>query len=224
MEIKVLKDILASNESRAEEIRTLLKEKKIYMIDLMSSPGSGKTALLDRIIGSLKSRYRIAVIEGDIKTTRDAERLAGHDVPIIQIETSLFGGDCHLESSWIRKCLEGFDLDSLDLVIIENIGNLVCPAEFELGDDERIVVLSVTEGEDKPVKYPLMFNSSQTLLLNKVDLLPHLDYSVEEVMANVKRVNPKMTVFRTSARTGEGIDEFVAHLAANIEKKKRPLH
>jgi hydrogenase nickel incorporation protein HypB len=224
MEIKVLKDILASNESRAEEIRTLLKEKKIYMIDLMSSPGSGKTALLDRIIGSLKSRYRIAVIEGDIKTTRDAERLAGHDVPIIQIETSLFGGDCHLESSWIRKCLEGFDLDSLDLVIIENIGNLVCPAEFELGDDERIVVLSVTEGEDKPVKYPLMFNSSQTLLLNKVDLLPHLDYSVDEVMANVKRVNPKMTVFRTSARTGEGIDEFVAHLAANIEKKKRPLH
>lgn len=224
MEIKVLKDILASNESRAEEIRTLLKEKKIYMIDLMSSPGSGKTALLDRIIGSLKSRYRIAVIEGDIKTTRDAERLAGHDLPIIQIETSLFGGDCHLESSWIRKCLEGFDLDSLDLVIIENIGNLVCPAEFELGDDERIVVLSVTEGEDKPVKYPLMFNSSQTLLLNKVDLLPHLDYSVEEVMANVKRVNPKMTVFRTSARTGEGIDEFVAHLAANIEKKKRPLH
>ncbi len=224
MEIKVLKDILASNESRAEEIRTLLKEKKIYMIDLMSSPGSGKTALLDRIIGSLKNRYRIAVIEGDIKTTRDAERLAGHDVPIIQIETSLFGGDCHLESSWIRKCLEGFDLDSLDLVIIENIGNLVCPAEFELGDDERIVVLSVTEGEDKPVKYPLMFNSSHTLLLNKIDLLPHLDYSIDEVMANVKRTNPKMTVFRTSARTGEGIDEFVAHLAVNIEKKKRQLH
>ncbi|MCU0843347.1 MAG: hydrogenase nickel incorporation protein HypB [Spirochaetes bacterium] len=224
MEIKVLKDILASNESRAEEIRTLLKEKKIYMIDLMSSPGSGKTALLDRIIGSLKNRYRIAVIEGDIKTTRDAERLAGHDVPIIQIETSLFGGDCHLESSWIRKCLEGFDLDSLDLVIIENIGNLVCPAEFELGDDERIVVLSVTEGEDKPVKYPLMFNSSHTLLLNKIDLLPHLNYSVDEVMANVKRTNPKMTVFRTSARTGEGIDEFVAHLAVNIEKKKRQLH
>ncbi|HSV96166.1 MAG TPA: hydrogenase nickel incorporation protein HypB [Spirochaetota bacterium] len=224
MEIKVLKDILASNESRAEEIRALLKEKKIYMIDLMSSPGSGKTTLLDRIIGSLKNRYRIAVIEGDIKTTKDAERLSGHDVPIIQIETSLFGGDCHLESSWIRKCLDGFDLDALDLVIIENIGNLVCPAEFELGDDERIVVLSVTEGEDKPVKYPLMFNSSHTLLLNKVDLLPHLDYSVDEVMANIGRVNPKMTVFRTSARTGEGIDEFVAHLAVNIEKKKLRLH
>ncbi len=221
MEIKVLKDIFASNESRAEEIRTLLKEKKVYMIDLMSSPGSGKTTLLDRIIGSLKNRYRIAVIEGDIETTRDAEKLAGHDIPIIQIETSLFGGDCHLESSWIRKCLDGFDLDALDLVIIENIGNLVCPAEFELGDDERIVVLSVTEGEDKPVKYPLMFNSSHTLLLNKIDLLPHLDYDVNEVMENVKRANPKMTVFRTSAKSGEGIDEFVAHLAGNIEKKKR---
>jgi len=224
MEIKVLKDILASNESRAEEIRSLLKEKKVYMVDFMSSPGSGKTTLLDAVIGRLKGRYRIAVIEGDIKTTRDAERLAGHDVPIVQIETSLFGGDCHLESSWIRKCLEGFDLNALDLIIIENIGNLVCPAEFELGDDERVVVLSVTEGEDKPVKYPLMFNSSHTLLLNKVDLLPHLDYSVDEVMENIKRVNPKMTVFRTSAKTGEGIDEFVAHLAENIEKKKRPLH
>ncbi|MBP7605144.1 MAG: hydrogenase nickel incorporation protein HypB [Spirochaetes bacterium] len=224
MEKKVLKDILASNESRAEEIRSLLKEKKVYMVDFMSSPGSGKTTLLDAVIGRLKSRYRIAVIEGDIKTTRDAERLAGHDVPIVQIETSLFGGDCHLESSWIRKCLEGFDLNALDLIIIENIGNLVCPAEFELGDDERVVVLSVTEGEDKPVKYPLMFNSSHTLLLNKVDLLPHLDYSVDEVMENIKRVNPKMTVFRTSAKTGEGIDEFVAHLAENIEKKKRPLH
>lgn len=224
MEIKVLKDILASNESRAEEIRSLLKEKKVYMVDFMSSPGSGKTTLLDAVIGRLKGRYRIAVIEGDIKTTRDAERLAGHDVPIVQIETSLFGGDCHLESSWIRKCLEGFDLNALDLIIIENIGNLVCPAEFELGDDERVVVLSVTEGEDKPVKYPLMFNSSHTLLLNKVDLLPHLDYSVDEVMENIKRVNPKMTVFRTSAKTGEGIDEFVAHLAESIEKKKRPLH
>lgn len=224
MEIKVLKDILASNESRAEEIRSLLKEKKVYMVDFMSSPGSGKTTLLDAVIGRLKGRYRIAVIEGDIKTTRDAERLAGHDVPIVQIETSLFGGDCHLESSWICKCLEGFDLNALDLIIIENIGNLVCPAEFELGDDERVVVLSVTEGEDKPVKYPLMFNSSHTLLLNKVDLLPHLDYSVDEVMENIKRVNPKMTVFKTSAKTGEGIDEFVAHLAESIEKKKRPLH
>ncbi|HPI13245.1 MAG TPA: hydrogenase nickel incorporation protein HypB [Spirochaetota bacterium] len=222
MEIKVLKDIFASNESRAEEIRSLLREKKVYMADFMSSPGSGKTTLLDSVIGRLKDRYRIALIEGDIKTTRDAERLAVHGIPIVQIETSLFGGDCHLESSWIRKCLDDFDLDSLDLVIIENIGNLVCPAEFELGDDERVVVLSVTEGEDKPLKYPLMFNSSHTLLLNKMDLLPYLDYNVDEVMENLRRSNPKMTVFRTSSKTGEGIDEFVKHLARNIEKKRRP--
>jgi hydrogenase nickel incorporation protein HypB len=219
MEIKVLKDILQSNEDMAGEIKTLLKKNKIYMIDIMSSPGSGKTTLTDKIISALKDKYRIAVIEGDIKTTKDAEKLAKHDIPIVQIETSLFGGDCHLESGWIKKCLDGFDLNNLDLIIIENIGNLVCPAEFELGDDERIVVLSVTEGEDKPVKYPLMFNSSQTLILNKIDLLPHLDYSMDEVMENIKRVNPKINIFKTSSKTGDGLQDVLNHLIQNIEKK-----
>ncbi len=220
MEIKILKDILELNKNAAAEVRSLLREKKIYMIDMMSSPGSGKTALSDRLIGALKKKYRIAVIEGDIKTTKDAERLAKHNIPIFQIETDRFGGDCHLESSWIKRCLEQFDLDTLDLVIIENIGNLVCPAEFQLGDDERIVVLSVTEGEDKPAKYPLMFNTSDTMVLNKIDLLPHLDYSVEEMMANLKKVNPKIRVFHVSAKTGEGIDSLVEHISGNIEKKK----
>lgn len=221
MEIKVLKDIFESNEEMADQTRALLAEKKIYMIDIMSSPGSGKTTITDRIITALKDDYRIAVIEGDIKTTKDAEKLAKHDIPITQIETSLFGGDCHLESSWIRKCLDGFDLDSLDFVIIENIGNLVCPAEFELGDDERIVVLSVTEGEDKPAKYPLMFNSSQTLLLNKIDLLPYLDYSMDEVMQNIRKANPTINIFKMSSKTGEGFDAFITHLRNNIEKKIR---
>jgi hydrogenase nickel incorporation protein HypB len=221
MEIQVLKDIFESNQGMAEKIRELLREKKVYMIDMMSSPGSGKTTALDRIIGALKGKYRIAVIEGDIKTTTDAEKLAKHDVPIIQIETARFSGDCHLESSWIRKCLDSFDLDNLDLVIIENIGNLVCPAEFELGDDERIVVLSVTEGEDKPIKYPLMFNSSQTLLLNKVDLLPHLDYSMDEVLRNVRKTNPKMEIFKTSSKTGEGFKALLDHLSRNIDAKIR---
>ena len=220
MEIKVLKDILESNISKAEEIRSLLKEKKVYMCDIMSSPGSGKTTLTDRVLSVLKNEFRCAVIEGDIKTTRDAEKLAKHDIPIMQIETSLFGGDCHLESSWIRKCLESFNLDELDAVFIENVGNLVCPAEFELGDDERIVVLSVTEGEDKPVKYPLMFTSSQTLAITKIDLLPHLDFSMEELLENVKRVNPKMNIFMLSARTGEGMDAFLDHLRLNIAKKR----
>ncbi|MBN2158511.1 MAG: hydrogenase nickel incorporation protein HypB [Spirochaetes bacterium] len=220
MEIKILQDIMQSNKNVAGEVKALLESKKIYMIDMMSSPGSGKTMLTDRLIGALKERYRIAVIEGDIKTTRDAERLAKHNIPIFQIETDRFGGDCHLESSWVKNCLEQFDLDSLDLVIIENVGNLVCPAEFQLGDDERIVVLSVTEGEDKPAKYPLMFNTSDTLVLNKIDLLPHLDYSMDELMANIKNVNPKIEVFQVSAKTGEGMDSLVQHISAGIDGKK----
>ncbi|MBN1497160.1 MAG: hydrogenase nickel incorporation protein HypB [Spirochaetes bacterium] len=220
MEIKVLTDILAANKNAAAEVKSILKGKKIYMIDMMSSPGSGKTTLNDRLIEALKKKYRIAVIEGDIKTTKDAERLARHNIPIFQIETDRFGGDCHLESSWIKRCIEQFDLDNLDLIIVENVGNLVCPAEFQLGDDERMVVLSVTEGEDKPAKYPLMFNTSGTMVLNKIDLLPHLDYSVDELMDNLKKVNPHIRVFQVSAKTGEGLDTLVAHISGNIDKKK----
>ncbi|OHD66447.1 MAG: hydrogenase accessory protein HypB [Spirochaetes bacterium RBG_13_51_14] len=223
MEIKILQDILESNKNAAAEVKELLKKKRIYMIDMMSSPGSGKTTLNDRLIGALKNNYRIAVIEGDIKTTKDAERLAKHNIPIFQIETDRFGGDCHLESSWVKKCLEQFDLDNLDLVIVENIGNLVCPAEFELGDDERIVVLSVTEGEDKPAKYPLMFNTSDTMVLNKIDLLPHLDYNMDELMDNIKQANPKIRIFRLSAKTGEGMDALVKHISDNIDRKRRSV-
>ena len=221
MEIQILKDILAANKNAAEEIKALLAQKRIYMIDMMSSPGSGKTTITDRIISSLKDRFRIAVIEGDIKTTKDAEKLARHGIPIFQIETERFGGDCHLEGSWIKGCLERFDLDNLDLIIIENVGNLVCPAEFQLGDDERMVVLSVTEGEDKPAKYPLMFHTSDTLVLNKIDLIPHLDFSMEDLMKNVREVNPRMTIFQVSARTGEGMEALFSHIAERVEAKKR---
>lgn len=219
MEIKVLKDIFESNREMASEIKELLREKRVYMIDMMSSPGSGKTTITDRILASLKDRYMIGVIEGDIETMKDAEKLAKHDIQIVQIETSRFGGDCHLESSWIRKCLDSFDLDNLDLIIVENVGNLVCPAEFQLGDDERVVVLSVTEGEDKPVKYPLMFNTSQTLIVNKIDLLPYLEYDMNELLDNVKRVNPHIKVFSLSATTGEGFEEFVGYLDEKVKSK-----
>lgn len=223
MKVTVLKDIFESNKERASEIRELLQQHCIYMIDIMSSPGSGKTTIIDRIIDKFKHDYRIAVIEGDIKTTKDAEKLSLHNIPIIQIETSLFRGDCHLESGWIMGCLKNFDLKAIDFIIIENIGNLVCPAEFDLGEDERIVVLSVTEGEDKPLKYPLMFNSSHTLLLNKIDLLPHIEYSLSEVLENIKRTNPKMNVFQVSAKTGDGFESFFTHLKTNIEQKiKKP--
>ncbi|MDY6934797.1 MAG: hydrogenase nickel incorporation protein HypB [Spirochaetota bacterium] len=219
MEIKILKNIFESNVEMAGSIRDLLIQEKVYMIDIMGSPGSGKTTLTDKIVTSLKDEYRIGIIEGDIKTTKDSEKLTKHKVPIVQIETSLFGGDCHLESSWIKKSLEEFDLSIIDLIIIENIGNLVCPAEFELGDDERIVVLSVTEGEDKPVKYPLMFNTSKTLILNKIDLLPYLDYNLEEVKDNIRRVNPNMNLFQLSATSGEGYNRFIEYLRTNINNK-----
>ncbi|MEJ5360844.1 MAG: hydrogenase nickel incorporation protein HypB [Spirochaetota bacterium] len=219
MEIQVLQNIYESNIQKAEEIKKLLSEKKIYMFDIMSSPGAGKTTITDRIINDLIKDYNIALIEGDIETTNDAQRLAKYNIPIVQIETKLFGGACHLESSWILGCLEKFDLNAVDVVIIENVGNLVCPAEFELGDDERVVVLSVTEGEDKPVKYPLMFNSSHTLLINKIDLLPYLDFNMDELLANVKRTNPKMEVHKVSAKTGEGIEGFLKALRSRIKNK-----
>jgi hydrogenase nickel incorporation protein HypB len=219
MEIQVLQNIFEANVQKADEIKKLLQQKKVYMFDIMSSPGAGKTTITDRIINDLIKDYNIALIEGDIETTNDAQRLSKYNIPIVQIETKLFGGACHLESSWILGCLEKFDLDTIDVVIIENVGNLVCPAEFELGDDERIVVLSVTEGEDKPVKYPLMFNSSHTLLINKIDLLPYLDFNMDALLANVKRTNPKMEVHKVSAKTGEGIDGFLKALRLRIKNK-----
>ncbi len=219
MEIKVLQNIFASNRQYADEIRALLKTKKIFMIDMMGSPGSGKTRVNDRLIASLKERYRIAVIEADVSTTKDAEKLAVHNVPVIQIETGLFGRECHVESSWVKKCLLEFDLDKLDFIIIENIGNLVCPAEYELGDDMRVVVLSIAEGEDKPLKYPLMFSSSRIVLLNKIDLLPHLSYDLDEVKKNIKSVSPQMRIFEASAVTGQGFEAFIDYLAQKIDEK-----
>ncbi|MDY6970557.1 MAG: hydrogenase nickel incorporation protein HypB [Spirochaetota bacterium] len=221
MKIQILKDILQSNREMASEIISLLKDKKIYMVDIMGSPGSGKTTVIEKIISALKDRYKIAVIEGDIKTTKDAERLVQHNIPIIQIETERFGGDCHLESSWVKKCLDSFDLDSLDFIIIENVGNLVCPAEFELGDDERIVVYSITEGEDKPVKYPLVFNTSKTIIINKIDLLPYLDFELEELNNNLWKVNPNIKKFQVSAIKDDGMDTLITHFVENIDKKRK---
>jgi len=221
MEIKILKDIFTSNIQVSNEIKEILALKNIFMIDMMGSPGGGKTAAIDKIISLLKGRYRFAIIEADVSTSRDSERLAGHNIPIIQIETNLFGRECHVESSWVRQCLDDFDLDNIDCIIIENIGNLVCPAEFELGDDIRIVVLSITEGEDKPVKYPLMFNTTQAAILNKVDLLPHLQYSMDEVKRNIMSVNPEMRIFETSAVTGQGFDDFTGFLSEKIDEKIR---
>ena len=220
MEIKIVKNILAANENQAAENRRLFAEKGLLCVNLMSSPGSGKTALLDRTLEALAGALRAAVIEGDICTTLDAERLARHNVPLVQVNTDTFGGDCHLEATMIDAAARQLDLDALDVLFIENVGNLVCPAEFELGEDIKVALLSVTEGEDKPLKYPLMFTVCSTVLLTKTDLLGVLDFDPDLAEANIRKINPNARILRLSARNGEGLDAWLDLLKdAHREKK-----
>ena len=205
-EIKVVRRVLDANDIMAGVNRKLFAEKHVFVLNLMSSPGSGKTTTLEKTLQHLMPELRCAVIVGDICTTQDADRLAVSGAPVVQINTDEFGGDCHLAAHVIEKALGGLDLESLDILIVENIGNLVCPAEFDIGEDKRAVILSVTEGEDKPLKYPLMFRECDAALLNKIDLLPYLDYDVKLAAANILQIHPDMPVFETSAKTEEGID------------------
>jgi hydrogenase nickel incorporation protein HypB len=185
----------------------------------MSSPGSGKTATLQKTLERLMPEVRAAVIVGDVSTTHDADRLAVTGAPVVQVNTDAFGGDCHLAAHVIEKAADDIDLDAIELLIVENVGNLVCPAEFDIGEDARVVVLSVTEGEDKPVKYPTMFRTCDAAILNKIDLLPHLDYDKEQAVAYIRQVNPAMPVFEISARTGAGMDAWIGWLREKISSK-----
>jgi hydrogenase nickel incorporation protein HypB len=205
MEVKVVKNILEANDVIASQNKKLFAEKGIYVMNLMGSPGAGKTTLLERTISNLKDKKKMAVIEGDIETSRDAERIAAHGVPAVQINT---GGACHLDGNMIRDGLEEFDLDQLELLIVENVGNLVCPAEFKMGEDDKVMIISVTEGDDKPLKYPLMFQVSSVLLLNKIDLLPYLDFDVERFKNEALKINPKLKIFQISCKTGEGLSDW----------------
>ncbi|MCD6087989.1 MAG: hydrogenase nickel incorporation protein HypB [Candidatus Hydrothermae bacterium] len=218
MEIKVLKKILETNEKMADENRRFLREKGILCVNMMSSPGSGKSTIIERTVEKLGDRFKFGVIEGDIQTTLDAERMARLGVETFQINTGPFGGDCHLEAGWIRAALNEMKLDGLDFLFIENIGNLVCPAEFDVGSHLNAVVLSTPEGEDKPLKYPLMFRVSHVMLVNKIDLLPHLDMDVEALRKNVLGVNPGLKIIEISAKTGQGIDRWIELLLAEREK------
>jgi hydrogenase nickel incorporation protein HypB len=208
-EIKVMQKILNINDKIAEELRIDLAEKKILFMNLMSSPGSGKTTLMERTAEKIKN---ICVIEGDIQTTLDAERVAAAGIQTYQINTGPFGGDCHLESGWIRTALHELDLSNIEFVFVENIGNLVCPAEFDVGAHINTVLLSVTEGEDKPLKYPLAFHNSQLCLISKTDLLPHLDVSLADIRKNILQVNPKMDIIELSAKTGSGLEQWFEYL------------
>ena len=218
-EIKVVQRVLKVNERMAEENRRHFSDRGVFVINVMSSPGSGKTATLQKTIERLMPEVRAAVIVGDVATTHDADRLAVTGAPVVQVNTDAFGGDCHLAAHVIEKAADDIDLDAIELLIVENVGNLVCPAEFDIGEDVRVVVLSVTEGEDKPVKYPTMFRTCDAALLNKIDLLPHLDYDKDQAIAYIHQVNPAMPVFEISARTGAGMDAWIEWLKGKIRSK-----
>jgi len=213
--ISIEEDILGKNNRLAGFNRTLFREKGIFVLNLVSSPGSGKTTLLERTLQDLSGTLRFAVIEGDQQTDNDAQRIAATGVPVRQINT---GAGCHLDAHMIMHGTEAFDLDNLDILMIENVGNLVCPAAFDLGEQHKVAVLSVTEGEDKPLKYPLMFRNSTVMLLNKTDLLPHLDFDVEKCKQAARRVNPEIIIFEVSARSGAGMQEWYQWLANGLRK------
>ena len=204
--VEVLESIFAENDTRADINRAAFETHGIRALNLMSSPGSGKTTVLAATLDDLAGDVAIGVIEGDIATNIDAARLGGRGAQISLLNTNNgFGGECHLDAPMVNRALQGLDLPALDLVIIENVGNLVCPAEFDVGEHAKAMVYSVTEGEDKPLKYPVMFRSVDVVLLNKIDLVPHLDADVDTYMAHVRQVNPTATIFPVSARTGEGM-------------------
>jgi hydrogenase nickel incorporation protein HypB len=222
-QIQVVRRVLDANDIMAARNRDLFAQKKVFVLNVMSSPGSGKTSLLQKTLARIMSQIRCGVIVGDICTTNDADRLAASGAPVIQINTDEFGGDCHLAAHVIERALGGLDLDDIDLLIVENIGNLVCPAEFDIGEDARAVVLSVTEGEDKPAKYPLMFRECDVALLNKIDLLPYLDYDKELALRTLAQIHPHMPIFETSAKTGEGLDSWIQWIMDSVSRKLGPL-
>ncbi|MCX7823856.1 MAG: hydrogenase nickel incorporation protein HypB [Syntrophobacterales bacterium] len=211
--VTVVRNILEAQDRIAKSNRKLFEDHKVFVLNLMSSPGAGKTSLLERTIEAMKSSYRIAVIEGDIQSQEDALRIKRLGVETIQINT---GGACHLDANMIQSALEKIPLNAYDFLIIENVGNLVCPAEFDLGEHEKAMILSVTEGDDKPLKYPLMFQKSSVLLINKIDLIPYVTFNTERVKKTVSELNPRIQVLEISCKTGEGIDKWVEWLRNRI--------
>jgi len=217
MEIDLSAPILAKNDSLAAANRELFDEKGVFVLDLLASPGAGKTCTILATIAALRDRYRIAVIEGDIASRVDAEKIKAHDIPAVQINT---GGACHLESDMIQRAISVLDLESLDLLIIENVGNLVCPTEFDLGEHAKVMILSVPEGDDKPLKYPGIFQVAEAIILNKYDTLPVFDFDEAAFREAVARLNGKAPIFPISATKGDGVAAWAEWLAARIDGLK----
>lgn len=217
MEVQVMQDILGKNDRIAAENQALFADKNIFALNLMGSPGSGKTSLLEKTMAALKDELKMAVIEGDLFTSKDADRIAKYDVPVIQINTS---GGCHLDAPMVQKVLREMDLDALDLLIIENVGNLVCPAEFNVGEDEKGVVLSITEGDDKPMKYPLIFKESAVTVLIKVDILPYTNFDMAAAREDITTLHPDAYIIETSCTTGQGLAQWFDWLRGRVRAKK----
>jgi hydrogenase nickel incorporation protein HypB len=206
--VKVVEEALDANNTIAAANRADFDRAGVKVINFMSAPGAGKTTLLEQVVGDLPG-VRVGVLEGDVQGSMDAERLASLHVPVTQLNTDpSFGGECHLDANMVRSAVPALPLQDIDLLIIENVGNLVCPAEFKVGEDARVMVCSVTEGEDKPLKYPLMFRTCELVLINKIDLLPHLDFDLERLLYNIDQVHPDVERIMLSARTGEGLEEW----------------
>jgi hydrogenase nickel incorporation protein HypB len=218
MNIPVVRDVLEESNAVAIQNRIAFASANVFVVNMMSSPGAGKTTLLFQTISELmKQGQKCAVIEGDITSTLDSEKLAPLGIPVVQANTEPFGGDCHVGSHLVKGALHFLDLEAIDFLFIENIGNLVCPAEFYLGEDRKVVVLSLPEGEDKPLKYPLMFRECHLCLLNKVDLEPYLDVVPQRIVENIHAVNGRLPVMPVSAKTGEGMNDWIRWLIAGHE-------
>lgn len=215
--IRIEEDLLAKNDRLAGGNRRLFAEHGLFVLNLVSSPGSGKTTILEQTLSDLKAELGFAVLEGDQQTSNDADRIAATGVPAHQINT---GTGCHLDAHMVGHGVEHFDLKQVDILMIENVGNLVCPASFDLGEDFKVSVLSVTEGEDKPLKYPQMFRASDVMLINKIDLLPHLRFDVEKCKEYARRIHPDIRIFEISCYSGDGLDQWYDWLRGQVAKKK----
>jgi hydrogenase nickel incorporation protein HypB len=222
--VRIVEDVLDANNTIAQANRADFDRHGVTVVNLMSAPGAGKTRLLERALDGLaEAGVRVGVLEGDVQGSFDADRLSALHIPVTQLNTDGgFGGECHLDANMVRSAVPSLPLADIDLLVVENVGNLVCPAEFRIGEDARIMVCSVTEGEDKPLKYPLMFRACELVLINKVDLLEHLEFDVERLEYNVRQVNPDATLMRVSARTGAGVGALRDWLAALPARELAP--